>query len=70
MTADEIFLTPKELVARWRLKNTSVLDRWRHQGGGPVFTKIGHRTVIYALSDVVKFEDERKRRNTVDSGKR
>ena len=39
------------------------LQNWRLRGGGPEYVKIG-RSVRYQRRDVLKFIDERKRRNT------
>ena len=49
------FLTPLELAVRIRLSIYS-LRKMRAQGKGPVFTRLGHKTVLYSLSDVEDWE--------------
>jgi hypothetical protein len=51
------YLTPDEVVARWRgLISKSTLDNWRSsQNRGPRFVKIGGR-VLYPLDEVVAYE--------------
>jgi len=54
----EIFLTPKELAARWSMSVTT-LAQWRKNivGKGPKFVKIGG--VRYPMSEVEKYESEK-----------
>lgn len=60
-----IFLTPDEVAVRLRLKK-STLQSMRSKGGGPAYTKIGHRTVVYRLVDVEAWENQRKFNNTAE----
>ena len=54
------FLTPVELVKRWRDQiSESTLANWRSAGQGPAFAKIGGR-ILYAMSDVEAWEAARK----------
>lgn len=48
------FLRTEDLARRWRL-SPRTLERWRYVGIGPRFRRVGGR-VIYALSDVERFE--------------
>ena len=48
-----------ELSRRWRL-SPRTLERWRYQGTGPRFLKVGGR-VIYRLDDIEAFETEQLR---------
>jgi len=48
-----------ELSRRWRL-SPRTLERWRYQGTGPRFLKVGGR-VIYRLTDIESFEAEQLR---------
>jgi hypothetical protein len=43
------------------------LERWRTQGFGPPFIKVGHR-VVYRQRDVDRWLDEQTRRHTHDPG--
>ncbi len=43
------------------------LQKWRVEGGGPVFIKIG-RSVRYAVEDLEAFLMHRRRRSTSDRG--
>jgi hypothetical protein len=55
----QVYLTPDELVARWRRKvSRRTLSNWRSSHEGPRFTKIGGR-VLYALNHVEEWERER-----------
>jgi hypothetical protein len=48
-----------ELSRRWRL-SPRTLERWRYQGTGPQFLKVGGR-VVYRLTDIEAFETEQLR---------
>lgn len=48
-----------ELSRRWRL-SPRTLERWRQQGTGPQYLKVGGR-VVYRLTDIVTFEAEQLR---------
>jgi len=50
-------LTSKLLGRRWGLSHRT-LERWRHDGTGPAFLKIGGRAV-YRLEDIEAFEQSR-----------
>jgi predicted site-specific integrase-resolvase len=52
-------LSSKLLARRWGLSHRT-LERWRHEGTGPAFLKIGGR-VKYRLEDVQAFEKDRVR---------
>lgn len=60
-----IFLTPEEVATRLR-KKLSTLQSWRMRGGGPAYTKAGHRTVLYRLEDVEAWEKSRTFANTAE----
>jgi len=47
-------LSQPELAERWAL-SPYTLERWRHQGLGPVFLKINGR-VVYRLADIEAYE--------------
>ena len=47
-------LTPSELADRWRL-SPRTLERWRRNGEGPAWVRVGHR-IIYRLEDVLAWE--------------
>lgn len=54
--AAEKFLTPQELVARYKNAITArTLANWRSTGQGPAYVKVGGR-VLYALSAVLQWE--------------
>ena len=53
-----IFLTQRELAARWRMSQRS-LERWRWQKTGPAYTKLGGK-VAYALDDIENYERRRR----------
>lgn len=53
---DTPYLTEGELAAHWNM-SLRTLQRWRMQGKGPRFVKLG-RCVRYRLTDALAFEDE------------
>lgn len=53
-----VFLTEAELAARWRHSLRSV-QRWREEGGGPPWVRIGRR-IVYRIADIEAFEAERE----------
>ena len=60
---EEKHITQAELARRWRL-SPRTLERWRWQGNGPAYLKIGGR-IVYRKEDVAEFEiraaeDQRK----------
>jgi len=56
---DITHLTQQDVARRWRI-SPRTLERWRWQGEGPRFLKIGGR-VVYRLLDVEAFEAEKLR---------
>jgi hypothetical protein len=52
-----IHLNQVELSRRWRL-SPRTLERWRWEGVGPSFLKVGGR-VLYRLGDIEAFEAEK-----------
>lgn len=55
-------LGQKELARRWGL-STRTLERWRMQGRGPAFMKLGGR-VVYRAEDVESYETGNLHRST------
>ena len=55
-------LSTNELVERLRVSR-STLERWRTNGVGPPFIKVGSR-VIYRIGDVEDWEQAHARRST------
>lgn len=53
--ADELFITPKELAARWGV-SVARLGQLRAKRKGPAWVKIAGGGVRYRLSDVVAHE--------------
>ena len=49
-------VTQKELARRWTLSHRT-LERWRSEGKGPAFMRLGGR-IIYRLDDVARYERE------------
>lgn len=56
---DITHLNQQDVARRWRI-SPRTLERWRWQGAGPRFLKIGGR-VVYRLQDVEAFEAEKLR---------
>jgi len=53
-----------ELSLRWRISPRS-LERWRWEGKGPQYLKIGGR-VVYRLEDIEAYEAEQLRSSTAN----
>lgn len=64
--AGERMLRTKELATRWAC-STNVIEKYRYQGGGCPYVKIG-AAVRYPLSQVLEYERARLRGSTSDSG--
>ena len=58
-------------VAAAELLNLSprTSERWRLEGRGPSFRKLGSR-VVYCMSDLTRWADEQLRKSTSDPGQR
>lgn len=48
------FFTPRQLAQRWHISEKT-LERWRMQGTGPLYYKIGGR-VLYGMAQVQAHE--------------
>lgn len=59
----EPLLTTAQAAAHLGL-SPRTLEEWRLRGGGPVFRKLGRRTVRYAQSDLADFIQVSARVNT------
>ena len=55
----ELHLDENKLAERWSM-SARTLQRWRQQGKGPHFLKLGGR-VVYRLTDVEAFERDQRR---------
>jgi hypothetical protein len=55
-------LRAADLAARWNLSEKT-LERWRREGIGPTFLKVGGR-VSYPLEEVLAYERRRTRQST------
>ena len=51
---ETIHLNQYELARRWRMSQRT-LERWRWQGIGPAYLKLGMR-VVYQMKDIEAFE--------------
>jgi predicted site-specific integrase-resolvase len=55
-------LNEAELAKRWGM-SPRTLQRWRQEGRGPVYLKLGGH-VVYPLADVEVFEQKQRRNDT------
>ncbi|GHC61924.1 helix-turn-helix transcriptional regulator [Neogemmobacter tilapiae] len=55
---DTNILLERELAARWKM-SARTLQRWRAQGWGPSFIRIGG-AIRYTLADVEDYEKQQK----------
>lgn len=64
----ETYLTPDELVARYkRTISVRTLANWRSKGEGPSYTKIGGK-ILYGSIEVSAWERRRRMRTTLAIG--
>lgn len=63
--ADLDLFTPHE-AAEVLLTNHRTMERWRTEGTGPVFVKIGRR-VAYQRADLEQFVRERRAKHTAET---
>ncbi|TNE57500.1 MAG: hypothetical protein EP341_04010 [Sphingomonadales bacterium] len=54
MASVEIYLTQRDLEARWKLSGRT-LERWRAEGYGPAWVTLGG-SIRYRLKDVLAWE--------------
>jgi predicted DNA-binding transcriptional regulator AlpA len=66
LTEEVAYLSPKE-AARFLSLSESVLERYRTNGGGPVFHKLGRRTVRYSTVDLRAWMDQFRCGNTAQA---
>ncbi len=59
---DTAYLTPQQLAKRWQFSHKT-LEKWRYQGIGPRYTKVGKR-LLYAMPDIVAFEQQGRNSKT------
>lgn len=47
-------------------KSPELLRRWRMEGNGPKYTKLGPRTVVYDVADLDAWNDQHKTKSAYD----
>jgi hypothetical protein len=52
-------IKPKLLAERWDTTE-GALAQQRYKGTGPVFIRVGKRTVLYRLADVLAYEEAQR----------
>lgn len=62
----ETYLSTEKLAGRLSV-SPATLVKWRWEGKGPRFVKLGRR-VVYRLSDVESYINEQVRASTTDTG--
>ena len=58
-----VLLDTRDLAARLKTPSPATLERWRSNGQGPRFIKVG-RQVMYRESDVERWLDQQTRSHT------
>jgi hypothetical protein len=61
----EIYLTELEFADRFHLGRRT-LQRWRQTGDGPPWCRLGHRRVLYRLTDIETWATARTYRHRAD----
>lgn len=64
MKETQPMLTQNELASRWRI-SPATLERWRSEGIGPQFLKLGGQ-VRYPTADIDAYEAQCLRRSTFE----
>jgi predicted site-specific integrase-resolvase len=54
----DVLLTQEDVAQRWKL-NARTLERWRWQGTGPRFVRIGG-AIRYRVKDLEEYEKRRR----------
>jgi hypothetical protein len=67
--AVDLELYDQKAAAKILKQSERTLERWRVQGTGPAFRKIGKKA-LYSPSDLRDFIDRQRRTSTSDSGAR
>jgi predicted site-specific integrase-resolvase len=65
MVDEDLLLTPAQVAVKLGA-SPRTLERWRKDGTGPVFVKLGHR-VGYKDSDLAAFIAQQRRQHTASS---
>jgi predicted DNA-binding transcriptional regulator AlpA len=65
MATTEIYLTEAEFAGRYHLGRRTV-QRWRQNGDGPAWVRLGARRVLYRLSDCEAWAAARTYRHRAD----
>ena len=65
MDQTSIFLTTNEAAQFLRL-SPRTLEKWRVEGSGPIFRKLGRKKVVYTKSDLVAWTETGLRLPTAD----
>ena len=66
LPAEVRHLNQKQLARRWHLSHRT-LERWRCQGQGPVWLKVGGR-VLYTMENIQDYERSRSADNVGANG--
>ncbi|NJL26891.1 MAG: helix-turn-helix domain-containing protein [Thermoanaerobaculia bacterium] len=67
-TTDPLLLMKPHEVARLLGFSARTLEKWRAEGGGPVFIKQSSRAIRYQLSDLAAWIEQNRRTSTSDRG--
>lgn len=59
-TPHDVHLTPSEVASRYQVTERT-LEKWRAAGVGPDWIPLGRNTIRYRLSDVLAYEEARRR---------
>ncbi|WP_296707504.1 DNA-binding protein [Rhodoblastus sp.] len=59
-------LTTAELATRWR-KSVATVNAMRANATGPKFVRLGTRSFLYRLADVIEFENARMYGSTAEA---
>jgi predicted DNA-binding transcriptional regulator AlpA len=60
------YLLPNQLASHWGV-SANTLRKWRWEGKGPRFVKLG-RKVVYRRTDIDAFANAQLRNSTSDTG--
>lgn len=66
-TTDPPFLVDQHEAARLLGFSARTLEKWRAEGGGPVFMRQSSRAIRYRPSDLAAWIEQRTRTSTADS---
>lgn len=59
---------PQDQAAEFLGVSERKMEKWRREGDGPKFVRLGSKLVRYRICDLLEFQESRLRQNNTDVG--